>query len=319
VVVAVGQAPKWALAALALAVGIVGTPVAAADENTPCTSGRAKPTMALVDPGAGGVLYATQGLRLTLFQDGEAGVDVRSITAPGARVDAVDAEVGGDAAALLTADQPGPLTVTVLVADRDPALDPGDTGADTECTHTVSANFDILPATATKIGKLRRPRLVDRARNLWYRRVVYSFAVTPSGPGANRSPITVRARVARRAKFPGARARAISWTYGMREFDYVENHGCNLICAPLGPRGFSKGTGVDVEELGPRGLKVFVHVPTGYFSRNALDGRLIPTPFGVDVEVFQSGMRIARLRAAGRCDSYGQAANCHFKKARTNP
>ena len=48
-----------------------------------------------------------------------------------------------------------------------------------------------------------------------------------------------------------------------------------------------------------------------------LDGRLIPTPFGVDVEVFQSGLRIARLRAAGRCDSYGQAARCRFEKART--
>jgi hypothetical protein len=89
-------------------------------------------------------------------------------------------------------------------------------------------------------------------------------------------------------------------------------------CAPLGPRGFAKGTGVDVEERGSRGLKVSVNVPTGCFSRNALDARLIPTPFGVDVDVFQSGVRIARLRAAGRCDSYRQAANCRFKKARTN-
>jgi hypothetical protein len=63
---------------------------------------------------------------------------------------------------------------------------------------------------------------------------------------------------------------------------------------------------------------VSVNVPTGCFSRNALDARLIPTPFGVDVDVFQSGVRIARLRAAGRCDSYRQAANCRFKKARTN-
>jgi hypothetical protein len=316
---AVKQAPKWALAGLVLVVGIVGTSVAAADENTPCTSGRAPPTISLVDPGAGGVLYATQELRVRLSQDGEAGVDARTIAAPGARVETEGAELYESTAALLTADQPGPLTVTVRAADRDPALDPGDTGADTECTHTVSATFDILPATATKIGKLRRPRLVDRARNLWYRRVVYSFTVTPSGPGANRSPLTVRARVARRAKFPGVRSRAVSWTYGMREYDYAEKHGCNLICAPLGPRGFSKGTGVDVEELGSRGLKVSVHVPTGYFSRNALDGRLIPTPFGVDVEVSQSGLRIARLRAAGRCDSYGQAARCQFKKARTSP
>src|SRR5688500_4989340 len=65
--------------------------------------------------------------------------------------------------------------------------------------------LQVLAATATKVGKRRRPRLVDRARNLWYRRVVYSFTVTPSGPGANRSPLTVRARVAGRARFPGGR------------------------------------------------------------------------------------------------------------------
>jgi hypothetical protein len=269
-----------------------------------------------VDPGADGVLHATQELRVKLSQAGEPGVEARSITAPGARVDVEGAELYGGTAALLTIDQPGPLTVTVQAADRDPALDPGDTGADTDCTHTVSATFDILAPTPTAVGKLRRPRLVDRARNLWYRRVVYSFTVTPSGAGADRSPLTVRARVAKRAKFPGARSRAVSWAYGMREHDYVERHGCNLICAPLGPRGFSKGTGIRVEERGSRGLKISVDVPTGYFSRNALDSRLIPTPFGVDVEVFQSGVRIARLRAAGRCDSYGQAARCHFKRAR---
>jgi hypothetical protein len=275
--------------------------------------------ISLVDPGAGPALYATQELRVKLSQAGEPGVEARSVTAPGARVDIEGAEGSGGASALLTIDQPGPLTVTVQAADSDPALDPGDTGADTECTHTVSATFDILAPTATEVGKLRRPRLVDRARNLWYRRVVYSFTVTPSGPGANRSPLTVRTRVVRRATFPGARSRAVSWAYGMREFDYVEKRGCNLICAPEGPRGFSKGIGVRVEELGTRGLKLSVDVPTGYFSRNGLDNRLIPTPFGVDVEVFQSGVRIARLRAAGRCDSYGQAANCRFKKARTSP
>ncbi len=291
---------------------------AAADENTPCTPSKPRPSIALVDPGAGAAIYATQELRVKLSLPGVSGFGARSVTAPGARVDMEGAE-GTGAAALLTIDQPGPLTVTARVADEDPALDPGDTGADTECTHTVSASFDILAPTATKVGKLRRPRLVDRARNLWYRRVAYSFRVSPSGPGADRSPLTVRARVARRARYPGARSRVVSWAYGMREHDYVEKRGCNLICAPEGPRGFSKGIGVRVEELGRRGLKVSVDVPTGYFSRNGLDNRLIPTPFGVDVEVFQSGVRIARLRAAGRCDSYGQAANCRFKKARTRP
>ena len=126
----------------------------------------------------------------------------------------------------------------------------------------------------------------------------------------------------RRARYPRASTKAFTRVFGQREFDATEQryrNGCEdgLICQPEGPRGFAKGIGVRVDQ-GSRGLKISVDVPTGYFSRNALNNRIIPTPFGVDVEVLQSGRRIARLRAAGRCDSCGQAANCRFKKVRTN-
>ena len=58
-------------------------------------------------------------------------------------------------------------------------------------------------------------------------------------------------------------------------------------------------------------------VPTSYPRGGR--GRIIPTPWGVDVEVLQSGRRVARLRAAGRCTQGGQAAKCTFKKVSTKP
>jgi len=62
-------------------------------------------------------------------------------------------------------------------------------------------------------------------------------------------------------------------------------------------------------------LKVIVLVPASYSRGN----RIIPTPWGVDVVVLQSGRRVARLRAAGRCTQGGQAARCTFKMASTKP
>ena len=67
----------------------------------------------------------------------------------------------------------------------------------------------------------------------------------------------------------------------------------------------------------PGGLKVTVTAPTGlhFFARG--DERFKPTPYGVDVEVLQSGHRVARLRVAGRCDSFGQSSTCRFKTIST--
>ena len=74
--------------ALLLSIGLLAVPsVAGADENTPCTASRAKPQVTLVDRGAGSAVYATQELGVKVTQAGEEGVAVRSISAPGARVD----------------------------------------------------------------------------------------------------------------------------------------------------------------------------------------------------------------------------------------
>lgn len=306
--------------ALPLVLGalVSGPAVAAAGENTPCTASRAKPQITLVDRGGATTPTATHELGLKLTQAGAVGVEVRSIEAPGARVDTERAE---GIAALLWVDRPGPLTVTVRAADRDPALDPAKKGADTECTHTVSQTFTISAATVTRAGKLKRPFLVDRARKLWYRRVYYSFSVAPKGPGADRSPLTVRARTTRRAKYPGAKTPAVTRVYGLREFDYKEapfKRGCGqgtLICPPK-KRSFPKALAVRVDE-GGGALKLTVDVPTAYPGK--LGRRAIPTPWGVDIQVFQSGRRVARLRAAGRCTEGGQAARCTFKKVSTKP
>jgi len=305
--------------ALLLSIGVLAVPSgAAADENTPCTGSRPKPQMTLVDRGAGSAVYATQELGVKLTQAGEEGVGIRSIAAPGARVDTEEA--GGGFAALLWIDRPGPLTVTVRAADRDPALDPANKGADTECTHTLSQTFDISAATVTKASKLRRPFLVDRRRRLWYRRVVYSFSVRPEGAGADRSPLTVRARTIRRARYPSPRTRAVSQVYGLRAFDIKEppfKRGCqSLVCPPKARNGSAKALEVRVDE-GRGGLKISVVVPTAYPSKSGR--RLIPTPWGADIEVFQSGRRVARLRVAGRCTEGGQAARCTFKRASTKP
>ncbi|HYI38237.1 MAG TPA: hypothetical protein VEX39_16650 [Thermoleophilaceae bacterium] len=304
---------------LALAAVAVAPSTAAAAENTPCTASRAKPQIVLAEKGAGAALYATHDLRLSLAQGPAGEAEVRSIVAPGARL---DAEGESGAAALLWVDRPGPLTVTVRAADRDPALDPGSTGADTACTHVLSRTFTIAPAVGAKAGKLRRPRLVDRARRLWHRRVEYSFSVVAKGPKADLSPLTVRVRATRRGRFPGSGTRAVSHLFGRRAFEETEeprSRGCAqgaLICPqyrgsyPKGPTVYAWGRA--------GGVRVLVAVPTSYPSK-VLGRRHIPTPWGVDVEVLQSGRRVARLRAAGRCTQGGQAAKCTFKKASTKP
>jgi len=241
--------------------------------------------------------------------------EVRSFTAPGA---SVRGGLSPDDDTTLVSDDPGPLPLAAVFLIQHDGTTFDDKGY--TCTMTVKQTVELRAPNRAAVGKLSRPRLVDRRRNLWYRRVVYSFSVLAKGAAADRSPFAVRARATRRAKYPGAGTRAFSRIYGLRGFDFVEQryrNGCEgaLICAPETSRGFAKGIGVRVEELGGRGLKVSVDVPTSYPAGN----RIIPTPWGVDVEVLQSGRRIARLRAAGRCTAGGQAARCTFKKASTKP
>jgi hypothetical protein len=282
---------------------------ATAAEGDPCPASQPRPSISVSDPAGAGSLYATHILRARFGQSGEDSTELRSFTAPGARV-FDNREV--------VSDSPGQLTLTAVFFIQHFGTTFGE--QDYSCSMTVSQAVALkAPNRSTVVGRLKRPRLVDRRRNLWYRRVEYSFVVRRASTAADLSPFTVRARAVRRARYPKASAKAFTRVFGQREFDAKEQryrNGCEsgLICQPLAPRGFATGIGVRVNAVS-RGLEISVDVPTSYPKGN----RVIPTPWGVDVEVFQSGQRIARLRAAGRCVSGGQAARCTFKKVRTKP
>ena len=287
---------------------------ARAAEGDPCPANQPRPTISVTDPAGAGSLYATHILRVRFGASGEDDTELRSFAAPGARI------LPDDNNPEVVSDTPGQLTLTAefFIQHNGTSFD----DRSYTCTMTVTQTVGLQAPNRAVVGRLTRPRLVDRRRNLWFRNVTYSFTVTSAKAAADRSPFTVRARATSRAKYPGARVRALSRVFGQREFDTVEQryrNGCfeMLICAPETARGFAKGIGVLVDQR-VGALKVFVFVPTSYPSR-VLGRRAIPTPWGVDVEVLQSGRRIARLRAAGRCTQGGQAARCTFKKASTKP
>jgi len=303
---------RWIPFPVALISFLAAAGSASAAEGDPCPANQPRPTISVSDPAGAGSLYATHILRMRFTQSGNDYTQLRSLTAPGARIFQDDDTVE------LVSDSAGRLTLTAAFLIEHNGTSFAD--KDYTCSMTVTQTVELRTPNRATVGALTRPRLVDRKRNLWYRRVVYSFTVTPAKAGTDLSPVTVRARATPRAKYPGAGVRALSRVFGQREFDTVEQryrNGCfeALICAPETARGFAKGIGVLVDERGGGALKVIVLVPTSYSRGN----RIIPTPWGVDVEVLQSGRRVARLRAAGRCTQGGQAARCTFKKASTKP
>lgn len=303
---------RWIALPFTLILFVTAPAGARAAEGDPCPANQPRPTISVLDPAGAGSLYATHILRLRFGQSGNDSTELRSFAAPGARI------LGDDNSPELVSDSPGQLTLTAVFLIQHDSTSFQDNGY--TCSMTVMQNVELKAPNRAVFGRLTRPRLVDRKRHLWYRRVTYSFTVKSAKSAADRSPFTVRARATRRAKYPGARVRALSRVFGQREFDTVEQryrNGCfqALICAPETARGsFAKGLGVLVDQVNGR-LKVLVTVPTSYPRGN----RIIPTPWGVDIEVFQRGRRVARLRAAGRCTAGGQAAKCTFKKVSTKP
>jgi hypothetical protein len=111
--------------------------------------------------------------------------------------------------------------------------------------------------------------------------------------------------------------------YPLREFDFPdgeESRDCELLCSPVNGWGFRKRGELYAQRLGGRGtggLKITVVTPVGLHFWARGEERFKPTPFGVDIEVLQSGRRIARVRIAARCDSYGQSSRCRFRKIDT--
>ena len=66
-------------------------------------------------------------------------------------------------------------------------------------------------------------------------------------------------------------------------------------------------------------LRVQLVSPNGYPPpyRRGPQQALRKTPFGADIELFQSGRRIARLRVVASCLGGGQSARCKFRKIST--
>ena len=299
------------LIVLVLVLGASGG--AGADETTPCPAGQPIPELVLTDPADPGSVYATHILRVGHKPSGSAGII--SLSAPGARI------FDDDGRWTLVRDEPGPLTLTAVVVVRDTERLPEED--DYSCTTTQTATIALQAPNRAVFGDFKRPRFIVPARKLYSPSPDFSFTVKPAKVGDDKSPFTVRARASRRLKIPGRGVKAASHEYPLREFDFPEGEGprCELICPPETSRGFAKSVGVRVDRIGSNsglgGLKVNVISPTGVFFSRGSDEAFRPTPFGVDVQVLQSGRRIARLRVAARCDSSGQSSRCKFKKIST--
>jgi len=281
---------------------------AAAYDPPPCPSDQPPATLSVTDPKGAGSLYATHILRANV-QGGE----VRSFAVPGARIFTED---DGNRLTLVR-DSAGPLTMTAAVVIRDTETLPYQD--DYSCSTTATTTVDLLAPASSVFGDFRRPRYIVPARKLYSPSPDFSFTVKLAKVGADQSPFTVRARGASRMQVPGRGTRAASHDYPLREFevgDGEESRGCELLCSPVTDRGFQKRVEVAVDRVS-RGLKVRVTTPTGLHFWARGDERFKPTPWGVDVEVVQSGRLIARLRAAARCDSFGQSSTCRFRTVST--
>jgi hypothetical protein len=291
-----------------LGVLLAAPTTAAANDPPPCPSDQPPATLSVTDPKGAGSLYATHILRANV-QGGEA----RSFSAPGARIFSED---NGNRPTLVR-DSAGPLTVAAAVVIRDTETLPYQD--DYSCSTTASATVDLLAPAASLFGDFRRPRYIVPARKLYSPSPDFSFTVKLAKVGADQSPFTVRARRASRMKVPGRGTKAASHDYPLRDFelgDGEESRACELLCSSVTDRGFQRRIEVGVERVS-RGIKVRVTTPTGLHFWARGEERFKPTPWGVDVEVVQSGHRIARLRAAARCDSYGQSSTCRFKTVST--
>ena len=285
--------------------------IAVAYEPPPCPADQPPPTLSVSDPKGAGSLFATHVLRAKIE-----GGEVRSFTAPGARIFSQDDASRPE----LVSDTPGPLTATAVVVIRDTERLPYQD--DYSCTSTVATTVDLRAPAASVFGNFKRPRYIVPSRKLYSPSPDFSFTVKLAKVGADLSPFTVRARGSSRLRVPGAGVRPASHVFFLREFELEEHSGggdarCSAHRSRAAASSSASRSGQGRSNTRPGGLKVTVTAPTGlhFFARG--DERFKPTPYGVDVEVLQSGHRVARLRVAARCDSFGQSSTCRFKTINT--
>lgn len=282
--------------------------------------------MKITDPAGGGSTYATHELTVTARGTGQdTSLNSRTASAPGARrLD--DPESGNNP--VFVRDTPGPLTVSAVVDTTDPSRP----ASDPSCSATVSATVQLRPALAPLVS-LKRPRKARDGRGaLIYEPNPPFTIIIKHRTGSDRTPMTVRARVTRRLRLPKKGAKAASEVVAQRASDSVDQREpggagrCNqLICSRKAKGGHLKSPNVSVfplesQKVFSKGLRVRLESPNGYpppFRRGKADQRNIKTPYGADIEVFQSGRRIARLRIVALCNGYGQSAKCRFRKIST--
>jgi hypothetical protein len=189
----------------------------------------------------------------------------------------------------------------------------------------------LRPALSPLVS-LKRPRKGrDGRRRLIYQPNPPFTIIVKHRTGSNRTPITVRARLSRRLRLPKKSAKAATEVVAQRASDFVgeEDSGgprkCRqLICGRKTSRGFLKSPEVFVFRKESRkvfltALRVKLVSPNGYPPpyRRGPQQALRKTPFGADIELFQSGRRIARLRIVASCLGGGQSARCKFRKLST--
>jgi hypothetical protein len=180
-------------------------------------------------------------------------------------------------------------------------------------------------------GPLTKPARSQRISSR--RPLAFAFTARPPAADPDRTPLTIRARVTTKQAFPGRSSKLVQGTYVQTDAE-AENLGklargpsCrfgDLICSSL------RRPGVKIVPLGnplddsgrlvPRGFRVEIGPLPVSDPPQATGGRRRPKPYGVDVEIRQSGRSVARLRVAGRCDAFvglsSSLIRCSIEKLR---
>jgi hypothetical protein len=296
--------------ALSAIAALVDATEAAAQLPPPCDPGSPVPTFSA--NGKAGPIYTTQDVVFRVRVPGGQDFVVLAFDVSGVRRLPRDQEEGGGLNGVIYATPlaPGALTARATVSLLD--------ANGNECVVSATASFEAREAT-TPTATLRRPRKLKAKRGRLFS-AEWSLVVT-AGASGNRSPLTVEARVVKRARLPGAHAKVARRTVSIRESDGADRPrdeplgSCSVftIICPRKVRTWPAGVEVLVFDEGgrvvPNGVRVMVELPRGVPRGR----RLAPTPAGVDVKVLQNGGAIARLRIAGICRMEGQFSVCRFK------
>jgi len=208
-------------------------------------------------------------------------------------------------------------TSLAVTASWVQAADPSDPDSDVSdpANRCSAAQTIALPITAAEPPRARY--------DLAGRRSDYaSLAVVPARAAGDHSPLTVSVRVVRAARFPSPRSRATTMTVAMRPSERVQYRrhipspqrlvtplwcrSYNLVCSPTRPL-FVEVNALPRTPLPPS--QPYRQVASGGLRVNAFtfsprpdrEPRTFAYGIGYDVQVHQSGRRVARQRRAVRC------------------